>query len=133
MELVQVPGFMLENILLLFGCFNLPQLTIISLQQVKQNSVSDYILNYFLGGYGTGGVSSYHNLVCKFNKETLEWDEVGAIREYRNWQGVSVVNKQDVEMYCLSSDVMEDPVHKKYNEKFVDPNEEKFLNYKKNN
>jgi len=74
------------------------------------------------GGYGNGGDFGYHNLVCKFNKMTLGWDVVGYLKEDRNYSGVSVINKEDVEDYCLSSDQLKKPVHKKFSKKFVDPN-----------
>lgn len=53
---------------------------------------------------------------------TLGWDVVGYLKENRNYSGVSVINKEDVEDYCLSSDQLKKPVHKKFSKKFVDPN-----------
>ena len=42
--------------------------------------------------------------------------------EKRNWQGVSVINKQDVARYCLPETPLDEPTYEGYSGDFVDQN-----------
>ena len=51
-----------------------------------------------LGGYGGGE----HSEILIFNTTTETWLEIGSMTKARHWHGVSLVELNDFQSYCVS-------------------------------
>ena len=43
----------------------------------------------------------HHGEILKFEKTTLEWQEVGSMNKTRQYHAMSVVSVEDVKDYCV--------------------------------
>ena len=56
------------------------------------------IIFFYLGGDANG---INHGEILRFDKATLEWQEVGSMNKTRYFHAMSVVNVEDVKDYCV--------------------------------